>query len=164
MATEKQKRSAKKNIKKAQEARQNILPGKRAEDQLGGREKPGATGEGEFYHIEVRPKEQFKTFRTHDVGKKGGIERVAGQRENGSWDDQKWLVSKELAHVENSKLIPDTQDAREVLNALGSQPVHLEGDRFKAKPRGDVPETEKPTPAQRKAQQENIKKAQAARR
>jgi hypothetical protein len=38
------------------------------------------------------------------------------------------------------------------------------GDRFQAKPRPNVPEEEKPTPAQRRAQRQNIKKAQAARR
>jgi hypothetical protein len=40
--------------------------------------------------------------------------------------------------------------------------VHVAGDRFKAKPRRDIPEEEKPTPAMRRAQAANIKKAQAA--
>jgi hypothetical protein len=128
------------------------------------RAKPGSTGEGEYYHIEVRPKSEFVSFRTHDVGKKGGIQRVGGQRSSGSWDDQKWLISKEHAHIERGKLVPDTEDAREVLEALGSKPVHLDGDRFKAKPRPNVPEKDKPTPPQRRAQKKNIKKAQAARR
>jgi hypothetical protein len=128
------------------------------------RARPGSTGKGEYYHVEVRPKGQFRTFRTHDVGEKGGIERVAGKRPSGSWDDQKWLISKEQAHVEDGKLIPDTSDAREVLESLGSEAVHVTGDRFQAKPRPNVPEEEKPTLAQRRAQQRNIKKAQAARR
>ena len=126
--------------------------------------KPGATGEGDYYHIAVRPKEEFTTFRTHDVGKKGGIERVAGKRPSGSWDDQTWLISKDQAHIEGSNLVPDSEDAREVLGTLGSEPVHVQGDRFTAKPRPNVPEQEKPTSAQRRAQQRNIKKAQAARR
>jgi hypothetical protein len=118
-----------------------------------------------YYHIEVRPKGEFATFRTQDVGKKGGILRVAGKRSSGSWDDQKWLISKkEDAHVENGKLIPDTTDARKLLEGLGSKPVHLTGDRFTAKPRPNVPEGEKPTQAQWKAWQTNIKKAQQARR
>ena len=66
--------------------------------------------------------------------------------------------------TENGKLIPDTAAARDVLEALGSKPVHLTGDRFKAKPRPNVPEKDKPTPAQRMARQRNIKKAQQARR
>ncbi len=98
------------------------------------------------------------------MGEKGGIERVAGKRGNGSWDDQKWLISKEHAHIEGGKLVPDSEDAREVLEALGSEPEHLEGNRFTAKSRPNIPEEEKPTPAQRRAQQRNIKKAQAARR
>jgi hypothetical protein len=117
-----------------------------------------------YYHIEVRRKGEFITFRTQDVGKKGGIQRVAGKRSSGSWDDQKWLVSKEDAHVANGKLIPDTTDARELLETLASEPVHFTGDRFKAKPRPNVPEEDKPTQAQRKARQRNIKKAQQARR
>jgi len=36
------------------------------------------------------------------------------------------------------------------------------GDRFKAKPRSNVPERAKPTLAQQQARRENIKKAQAA--
>lgn len=127
------------------------------------RKKPGATGKGDYFHIEVRDKGKFTTFRTHDVGEPGGIQRVAGKRSNGSWDDQKWLIGKEQAHVEKSKLIPDTEEARAVLEALGSEPVHVGGDRFKAKPRVNVREKDKPTSEQRKARQQNIRKARAAR-
>jgi len=74
------------------------------------------------------------------------------------------LIGKEDAHVEDGKLIPDTSDAREVVKQLGSQPVHLSGDRFEAKSRRNVPERAKPTAAQTRARRENIKKAQAARR
>lgn len=129
-----------------------------------GRAKPGTTGKGEFFHIEVRPKSQFKTFRNQDVGKKGGLERVAGKRPSGSWDTQKWLISKEHAHVERGMLVPDTADARKVLASLGSAPRHVSGDRFKAKDRPNVPDAKKPTPAQKRAQQRNIRKAQMARR
>jgi hypothetical protein len=99
----------------------------------------------------------------HDVGKPGGIQRLAGKRENGSWDDQKWLIEKKDAHISNGRLIGDTEDVRNVLEGLGSPPKHIEGDRFRAKPRRNVPEREKPTPAQKRARQRNIKKAQAAR-
>jgi hypothetical protein len=49
-----------------------------------------------------------------------------------------------------------------VLSQLGSLPRHLGGDRFIAKPRRKIPAREKPTPAMRRAQLANIKKAQAA--
>jgi hypothetical protein len=127
------------------------------------RRKPGATGKGDFFHIQVRPRTEFATFRNQDVGTRGGIERVAGRRANGSWDTQKWLIAKTLAHVEGDKLIGDTADARKVLASLGSKPQHLGGDRFKAAPRRDIPESEKPTAAQLRAWARNIKKAQAAR-
>ena len=166
MATTKQRQAARKNIKKAQEAWESMSLRQRgrAQPEGGVRKTPGATGQGEYYHVEVRPKNQFTTFRTQDVGKKGGIQRVAGKRSSGSWDDQKWLIGKNEAHIENDKLVPDTKDAKEVLKAWDRSLSTSGGDRFTAKPRPNVPEEEKPTAAQRRAQRENIKKAQAARR
>ena len=144
--------------------RKTLTAAKLAKPKRSIRRKPGASGKGAFFHIEVRPKIEFVTFRNQDVGARGGIERVAGRRENGSWDTQKWLVSKALAHVEDGSLVADTSAARKVLDMLGSRPRHLGGDRFKAKPRPDIPESDKPTPAQKRAWERNIKKAQAARR
>jgi hypothetical protein len=166
MATAKQREAARKNIKKAQKAWQGMSSRQhsRAQPEGRGRAKPGTTGKGEYYHIEVRPKREFTTFRTQDVGEKGGIQRVAGKRGSGSWDTQKWLIGKDEAHLEGDRLVPDTREAREVLKSLGSKPAHIRGDRFKAAPRENVPEKKKPTPAQKRARMANIKKAQAARR
>ena len=135
----------------------------RSQPQGRDREKPGSTGEGDFYHIEVRPKDEFVTFRNQDVGERGSIERVSGKRESGSWDTATWLVSKGMAHIENGRLVADHPDARKLFDELGSTPQHVKGDIFKAQDRPNVPEHEKPTPAQQEARQENIKKAQAAR-
>jgi hypothetical protein len=44
----------------------------------------------------VRSKNQFETFRTQDVGKAGGLERLAGKRKNCSWDTVTWLVDKKM--------------------------------------------------------------------
>lgn len=126
------------------------------------RAKPGARGRGGFFHIQVRPRTEFVSFRNQDVGARGGIERVAGRRANGSWDTQKWLIGKREAHRAGKRLAPDTAAARKVLSQLGSAPRHLGGDRFIAKPRRKIPAREKPTPAMRRAQLANIKKAQAA--
>ncbi|MGE0563695.1 MAG: hypothetical protein AB7O50_04200 [Pseudolabrys sp.] len=128
------------------------------------RAKPGARGGGNFFHIEVRPRTRFVAFRAQKLGRSGDIERVAGRRANGSWDTQKWLISKSQAHREGKALVADSAGARKVLGALGSTPRHLGGDRFVARPRRDIPEREKPTPAMRRAQRRNIKKAQAASR
>jgi len=164
MATEKQVDAAKKNIKKAQEAWQRMSSGGRASSQSQGRgrARPGEEGGGDFYRIVVRPKSEFVDFRYHDVGDEKGIERLAGKRAAGTWDTQAWFISKRFAHIENGKLIGDTADAREVIAQAG--PVTFkEGDIFEGKPRRDVPEYEKPTPAQERARGENIRKAQAAR-
>jgi hypothetical protein len=128
------------------------------------RAKPGSSGQGRFFHIQVRPKSQFARFRVQDIGARGGIERVSGQRSNGSWDTVKWLVEKTHAHVHGGRLIADSAEARKLLRSLGSAPVQTAGDRFRAKPRINIPESEKPTPKQRRASLKNIRKAQLARR
>ena len=165
MATQKQIEAARKNIKKAQKAWKEMSHTEHARAQPQGRSrtKPGTTGEGEYYHIEVRPKEEFVTFRNQDVGKPGGLQRVAGKRTSGSWDTVKWLVSKDYAHKEGKKLVADNPEARKLFAELGAEPRHVKGDIFKAKDRPNVPEKDKPTPAQQRARSANIKKAQQAR-
>ncbi len=166
MATTKQTEAAKKNIKKAQEAwrsmsiRQHSL----AQPEGRARAKPGTKGGGEYFRIIVRPKEQFTTFRNQDVGDPGHLQRLAGRRSSGSWGTHAWLVSKEDAHIEKDKLVADNQDVKDLLIQLGSEPKHVKADIFEAKDRPNVPEKEKPTAAQQKAQLENIKKAQQAAR
>jgi hypothetical protein len=165
MTTERQREAARQNIKKAQAAWRAMSHEEhaRSQPQGRGRREPGTTGDGAFYRIMVRPKEQFVTFRTQDVGGPGHIERVAGKRPSGSWDTQAWLVAKEDAHIDSGKLIPDTVEARDLFAKLGSEPVHVKGDIFRAKDRPNVPERMKPTAAQQRARSANIKKAQAAR-
>lgn len=126
------------------------------------RAKPGSRGGGRFFHVEVRPSAQFVAFRVQDVGAPGGVERVAGRRASGTWDTAKWLVEKTHAHLEDDHLVPDSAEAKKLFASLDSTPVHVAGDRFRANPRRDIPEDEKPTPAMRRAQLANIKKAQAA--
>ena len=128
------------------------------------RAKPGSSGKGRFFHIQVRPNVQFTRFRVQDIGARGGIERVSGQRVNGSWDTAKWLVEKNHAHIHGGKLVADSAEARKLLRGLGSVPVQTAGDRFRARPRVNIPESEKPTPKQLRAWRVNIRKAQAARR
>lgn len=165
MAAATRRRKAQTNIRKAQAAWRSMSPRARAGAQPQGRRptKPGAGG-GDFFHVEVRPKEEFKTFRTQDVGDPGGIERVAGKRASGSWSTVKWLIGKAHAHREGDRLVADSEDARKLLRTLGAEPMHVRGDRFAAKDRPNVPERKKPTPAQKRARRSNIKKAQAGRK
>lgn len=165
MATKKQTQAAKENIKKAQKTWKEMSPREHALAQPEGRAraKPGTKGEGEYYRIVVREKDNFTTFRYHDVGDKGHILRLAGKRESGSWATQAWLISKQDAHLDGDALIPDSRDAKNLLEELGSRPKHVKGDIFEARDRLNVPEKNKPTEAQQRARRENIKKAQAAR-
>jgi hypothetical protein len=134
MATDKPKEAVKENIKNTQPEEKE-------------RAEPGTKGEGEYFRIIVRTKDEFATFRTQDVGDKGHILRLAGKRSNGSWDTQTWLISKDDAHMEGDTLVADSDDARELIETLGTKPIHVEGDVFEAKDRPDVPESKKPTEA-----------------
>src|ERR671934_3101069 len=111
MATTKQREAARRNIKKAQAAWKSMSHQQHARAQPEGRKrkKPGTGGQGDYFHVTVRDKKDFVTFRTQDVGEPGHVQRVAGKRESGSWDTATWLISKEDAHVEGGKLIPDTE-------------------------------------------------------
>ncbi len=73
MATQKQRGAARKNIRKAQAAWQSMSHREHARAQPEGRarQKPGEGGEGEYYRIRVRPKDQFVTFRTQKLGGSG---------------------------------------------------------------------------------------------
>lgn len=93
------------------------------------RAEPGSKG-GNFYRIELRPKEEFVRFRTQDVGKRGGLERLGGQRSDGSWDTQAWLVSKDYAHAENGVLVPDHEHAADLFKKLGGVPRRVKGNTF----------------------------------
>ena len=164
MATARQIAAARKNIRKASARWKEMSPRQRAQAQPQGRtrRRPGSTGKGKYYRIMVRPKSEFVSFRTQDVGRAGHIQRVAGRRPSGSWGTVTWLIGKEDAHLERGRLVADTASARKILRQLGSAPVRISGDRFKASDRPNVPERSKPTPAQKRARTRNIKKAQAA--
>jgi hypothetical protein len=103
-------------------------------------------------------------FRVQDVGERGGIERVAGRRASGSWSTLKWLIGKELAHVEGRTLVADSVDARRVLARLGSPPVRIRGDRFEARSQRNAAKRHRRTPAPKRARPRHLRKAQAVRR
>jgi hypothetical protein len=164
MATLRQRQAARSNVRKAQDRWQGMSKRQRSLAQPEGRSRkaPGAGG-GQYYRVEVRPKSEFVTFRTQDVGRKGHIQRIAGKRSSGSWATVTWLIAKEDAHMQKGRLVADTAAARKLFGQLGSAPKHTQGDRFKAQDRPNVPERSKPTAAQRRARSTNIRKAQAAR-
>src|SRR5258707_7318223 len=116
MATATQKQAGKSTMRKAQRLPSRPGFGRR------GRAKPGTRGGGQFFRIEVAPARRFVAFRYHDVGKKGGVERIAGQRQDGTWETAGWLISKTMAHVERGRLVPGTKAARKSFAPLGGGP------------------------------------------
>ena len=111
-----------------------------------------AKNQGGFYYIEVRPITLYKSFRTlGNAGEKSGIECVVGQRADGVWDTVKWLIGKELAHVENDRLVADHEDAQNLFDRLRSEPKRIEGNRFEAKERDAGRRKNQPTEARKNA-------------
>lgn len=139
--------------------------GKKGKTQPEGRQRkaPGSGGTGNYYHIELRSGEDFETFRTQDVGDPGHLQRVGGKRAGGGWSTVKWLVSKEDAHVEDGRLVGDTQEVRDLLKRLRSRPVHVRGDRFQARPRRRGADRSKATSTQSRARRQSSKKASSRR-
>src|ERR1035437_5288697 len=148
-----------------QRRRQAMTPRERALSKAVGkkRARPGTKGEGDYFRIILRPKEEFSSFRYHDVGEKGHILRLAGKRSSGSWDTQVWLIGKRDARIEGDTLVADSEDARRLIETLGSKPKQGVGDVFEAHDTPNIPETKKPTEPQKRARLHNIKKAQQAR-
>ena len=161
MTTQKQIKSARQNIKKAQKTWQNMTTRERSLRQPEGnsRKQPGTGKSGNYYRIVIRPKSEFTIFRTHDVGRAGHTQRIAGKRSSGSWATHAWLISKDGAYVEKGHLKSDVSKVKKVLQNLRGG-INVRGNIFKAKPRKNVPEKDKPTKKQKIARKKNIRKAQ----
>lgn len=86
-----------------------------------------------FFQVQLRDRAQFNNFRTEQLDKQGRIQRIAGQKSHSTaWTDQELRISKECAHIENHRLVGDTEEARGYLSRLG--PVeHVSGDVFRAR-------------------------------
>jgi len=107
------------------------VPRRRAKPATKPGAKSGTKGGGRFFHVEVRPAKDFVAFRVQKFN--GSIERVAGQRADGSWATATWLIDKDHAHVAKGRLVGDSDTADRVLARLGAAPIHVGGDRFRAR-------------------------------
>jgi hypothetical protein len=123
------------------------------------RNEPRTAPGGDYYHVQINPSREFTVFRTQDVGDPGHIQRVAGQREDGSWDTVQWLVSKDDAHIQGGRLVGDTKDARDLFEKLGGEPEHQSGDLFSAVRQPRLAAKEEPMPKQKTARSKRPGKA-----
>lgn len=164
MTTQKQTQASRQNIKKAQKTWQDMTSRQRTLRQPEGRsrKKPGTGENANYYRIIVRPKSEFVTFRTHDVGRAGHTMRIAGKRSSGSWATHSWLIDKKDAYVDNGYLKTNVSKIKKILQNLRGPIKKSKGSIFTAKPRKNVPEKDKPTKKQQRARKKNIKKAQKA--
>lgn len=165
MPTRQQRQAARKNIRKAQARWRSMSKRQHSLSQPEGRarRRPGTGGGGEYFRIELHPKARYVTYRLQDVGRSGHTKRLAGRTKKGHWSTKSWLIHKTDAVVKNGKLVLKRGKAATVLKSIRGTIRHLKGDIFIAKPRRNIPESEKPTARQRRAFNENIKKAQRAR-
>lgn len=129
----KKKNDANKDNKDKDGKKQNNKQGKETKNDNKD-DEVNSSYEGNFIRIEVAPKEQFVLFRNHDVGRRGGIERVAGQKKSGNWENQAWLISKHIAEVKDGKLLPKNSHAEKVLSSLPGVPKQIAPGRFRAFP------------------------------
>lgn len=83
-----------------------------------------------YLRIITKPRKHFVAFRTLDAGEPGSVQRLTGHRPNSARASQMWLLSKDMAHVEKGKIIPDTLEAAELLAAFDREPVHQRDDLF----------------------------------
>ena len=128
------------------------------------RQKPRTARVAQYYHIEVLPRADFVNFQTQAVGRQGRIQRVAGQRSSGYWSTVKWMIDKKEAHVQDNKLVADSLAAKSVMEQLGSEPVRMLGDLFKARPRPGFREEPKPVRSSPRVRRENGTKSRASRK
>lgn len=94
---------------------------------------------GKYFKIVIRPKSEFKTqdMKKDQIGE--GVVRVAGKRKSGLWDTQAWLISQREAHMEDRRLVPDTQIARYAVKSLASEPRWVRTNVFRARDRFRIP-------------------------
>jgi len=99
------------------------------------RKKPGSTGEGRYFHVEVRPKENFVLFNTRDVGRPGHSLLVLGKQKDGKWVTHKWLIDKRDAYINTGgQLQSDDPKVQKILEYCGAYFVHKEKDIFQVLP------------------------------
>lgn len=103
-----------------------------ARDTVVGYKPPARSSQksGDYYRIDVRAETGFAAFRYQGVGPNGRVQRCAGQRSDGSWVTQAWLISKQDAHRVGDTLVGDTRGTRELLLKLSREPKYDHGDIF----------------------------------
>jgi len=86
-----------------------------------------------YYHIMVNPKEDFTLFISKNVDRNGFIKEISGRKLNGNLAIHKWLISKNIAHIDNNRLVPDLTEAKKFLQTLRGNIRRINGDIFQVK-------------------------------
>jgi hypothetical protein len=86
--------------------------------------------EGSYYRIIVRPREDFKSFKSETPTINNTIQQINGKNAEGQWSTQSWLIHKDGAHIDSGKLVPDNKAVRRLLQVLDGHVVHIKDDVF----------------------------------
>ena len=95
---------------------------------------------GKYWRIQILPPELFKrgSFRTHDIGRKGGHKRIAGiLKSTGRWATQSFLLPLDWYERKGSELTPLTDRAKRFWSGFKKKYVQkwVGGARFVAVPK-----------------------------
>lgn len=80
----------------------------------------------DFYLIIVRPKAEFVAFRFCGCGHSNRNHQLEGQTGQGNWNTQAWYISKNEAHIDEEKLVGDSEEAKSIISSLKSGLSHLD--------------------------------------
>ncbi|MFA6024447.1 MAG: hypothetical protein WC777_04515 [Candidatus Gracilibacteria bacterium] len=86
---------------------------------------------GHFFHLELRPREDFVLFSVRDIGREGHSFLVLGQFPDGTWATHKWLISKRDAYIsDKGELKSEDYLVQEILDYVDGDLVHKTADSF----------------------------------
>jgi len=83
-----------------------------------------------YFRIITRPRQRFAAFCGQDVAEPSIVQRLTERGPTPGDKTQTWLLSKEMAHVEKGRIVPDTKEAADLLATFGREPVHRTDDLF----------------------------------
>ena len=101
---------------------------------------PFPLGNGQYYHVEVRPKTEFSAFYTEDVGRRKHSMLVLGkQKKDDKWATHKWLISKGDAYIsDRGELKSEDHRIQQILDYVDGNLVHKERDTFYIRPHRNI--------------------------
>lgn len=71
-----------------------------------------------YIRIRVRSPKSFVKFRAHDIGRPGHSKRIAGQRRDGTWMTQAFLIDRRDVTYQRGKLVAKNLSTGRLLSQI----------------------------------------------